>query len=117
MIDQLYVQDTTRIGTLNLRTLAKPEKIDMLLPEVNRYKWDITGLSETHLSGNSEEHRRRDPPTLWQEKGNTQARCWLFADENSKKISSGSSVCLGKIDDYPTQKQVHQPLSRAGVRP
>ncbi|KAK2713784.1 hypothetical protein QYM36_009609 [Artemia franciscana] len=37
---------TTRIGTLNLRKLAKPGQKDMLFHEANRYKWDIIGLSE-----------------------------------------------------------------------
>ena len=51
----LSTKITTRIGTLNLRTLSKPGKKDMLLREANRYNWDIIGLSETHLPGISEE--------------------------------------------------------------
>ena len=51
----LSTKITTRIGTLNLRTLSKPGKKDMLLREANRYNWDIIGLSETHLPDISEE--------------------------------------------------------------
>ncbi|KAK2717210.1 hypothetical protein QYM36_007355 [Artemia franciscana] len=45
------------IGTLNTRTLAKPGKMDLLLRELNRYKWDLylSGLSETHLPRTGEE--------------------------------------------------------------
>ena len=37
------------LGTLNVRTLAKPGKRELVLNEMNRYRWDIVGLSETHL--------------------------------------------------------------------
>ena len=43
------------VGTLNVRTLAKQGKIDLVLNELNRYKWDIVGLSETHLPSTGEE--------------------------------------------------------------
>ena len=37
------------LGTLNIRTLAKPGKKELILNEIDRYHWDIIGLSETHL--------------------------------------------------------------------
>ncbi|KAK2713277.1 hypothetical protein QYM36_009223 [Artemia franciscana] len=37
------------LGTLNVRTLSKPGKRELVLNEKNRYRWDIVGLSETHL--------------------------------------------------------------------
>ncbi|XP_065570212.1 uncharacterized protein LOC136033346 [Artemia franciscana] len=43
------------IGTLNTRTLANPGKMDLPLRELNRYKWDLVGLSETHLPRTGEE--------------------------------------------------------------
>ncbi|XP_065570214.1 craniofacial development protein 2-like [Artemia franciscana] len=43
------------IGTLNTRTLVNPGKMDLLLRELNRYKWDLVGLSETHLPRTGEE--------------------------------------------------------------
>ncbi|KAK2704095.1 hypothetical protein QYM36_017596 [Artemia franciscana] len=35
--------------------LAKPGKMDLLLRELNRYKWDLVGLFETHLPLTGEE--------------------------------------------------------------
>ncbi|KAK2726258.1 hypothetical protein QYM36_000646 [Artemia franciscana] len=47
----LFTPKTTlAIGTLNVSTLVKEGKKDILVRESSRYKWDITGLSETHLS-------------------------------------------------------------------
>ncbi|XP_065562490.1 craniofacial development protein 2-like [Artemia franciscana] len=43
------------IGTLNTQTLAKPGKMDLLLRELNQYKWDLVGLNETHLPRTGEE--------------------------------------------------------------
>jgi hypothetical protein len=43
-------------GTLNIRTLAKPGKLDLALRELQRYNWDVIGLSETHLPRTSEEN-------------------------------------------------------------
>ncbi|XP_065565773.1 uncharacterized protein LOC136030632 [Artemia franciscana] len=40
---------TLTIGTLNVRTLAKEGKKDLPAREINKYKWDIIGPSETHL--------------------------------------------------------------------
>ncbi|KAK2713738.1 hypothetical protein QYM36_009575, partial [Artemia franciscana] len=37
------------LGTLNVRTLAKPRKREQVLSEMSRYRWDIVGLSKTHL--------------------------------------------------------------------
>ncbi|KAK2712824.1 hypothetical protein QYM36_011501 [Artemia franciscana] len=37
------------LGTLKVRTLAKPGKSELVLSEMNRYRWDIVGLSETNL--------------------------------------------------------------------
>ncbi|KAK2721109.1 hypothetical protein QYM36_003401 [Artemia franciscana] len=46
----LFTPKTTlAIGTLNVSTLTKEGKKDLLIREINRDKWDIVGLSETHL--------------------------------------------------------------------
>ena len=45
----ISAKNTLNIGTLNTRTLAKPGKIDLVLKEIDRYKWDLVGLYETHL--------------------------------------------------------------------
>jgi exonuclease III len=34
---------------MNVKTLATQGKKDLILNELNRYKWDIVGLSEKHL--------------------------------------------------------------------
>ena len=39
----------TSIGTWNVRTLNRTEKIEELTNELSRYKWDIVGISETRL--------------------------------------------------------------------
>jgi len=36
-------------GTLNVKTLAREDKKDLLVRKINRYKWDIIGLSEAHF--------------------------------------------------------------------
>ena len=40
----ILAKNTLNIGTLNTRTLAKPGKIDLVLKEIDRYKWDIVGM-------------------------------------------------------------------------
>ena len=37
------------LGMLNVHKLAKPGKRELVLNKMNRYHWDIVGLSETHL--------------------------------------------------------------------
>lgn len=55
-------KSTLSIGTLNIRTLAKQGKKELLLREINRYNWDVVGLSETHLPVTGEE--KLDEATL-----------------------------------------------------
>ena len=43
------------LGTLNVRTLAKPGKLELIVKELERYRWDVIGLSETHLPGSGEQ--------------------------------------------------------------
>ena len=44
----------TTIGTWNIRTNRRIGKMEELIRELNRYKWDIIGLTETELPGNGE---------------------------------------------------------------
>ena len=44
----------TTIGTWNVRTLRRYGKINELTNELERYQWNIIGLSETRLTGYSE---------------------------------------------------------------
>ena len=44
----------TTIGTWNVRTLRRCGKINELTNELERYKWNIIGLSETRLTGSGE---------------------------------------------------------------
>ena len=41
----------TTIGTLNVRTLRRCDKIHEITNGLDRYQWDIVGLSETRISG------------------------------------------------------------------
>jgi hypothetical protein len=40
------------IGTWNVRTLHQDGKTELFIREIQRYKWDIIGLAETHWIGN-----------------------------------------------------------------
>ena len=44
----------TTIGTWNVRTLRRIGKMEELMKELSRYKWDIIGLAETRITGNGE---------------------------------------------------------------
>ena len=39
------------IGTWNVRTLHQEGRTELFIREIQRYKWDIIGLSETHWTG------------------------------------------------------------------
>ncbi|KAK2715450.1 hypothetical protein QYM36_010163 [Artemia franciscana] len=41
---------------LNIQTLTKPGKLDLAFKELQKYDWDIIGLSKTHLPKTSEEN-------------------------------------------------------------
>ena len=43
------------LGTLIVRTLAKPGKRELVLNKINRYRWDIAELFETHLLSTGKE--------------------------------------------------------------
>ena len=45
---------TTTIGTWNVRTLRRFGKLEELMKELSRYKWDVIGLAETRLTGDGE---------------------------------------------------------------
>ena len=45
---------TTTIGTWNVRTLRRFGKLEELMNELSRYKWDVIGLAETRLTGDGE---------------------------------------------------------------
>lgn len=42
------------IATVNVRTLNGPGKLNCVLHEMNRYRWDVLGLAETHWIGQEE---------------------------------------------------------------
>ena len=44
----------TSIGTVNVTTLYAPGKLKCTIEEINRYKWDVLGLAETHWTGEGE---------------------------------------------------------------
>ena len=51
---------TTTIGTWNVRTVRRFGKLEELMKELSRYKWDMNGLAEIRLTGDggtTEGHR------------------------------------------------------------
>ncbi|KAK2702309.1 hypothetical protein QYM36_019078 [Artemia franciscana] len=42
--------------TSNVRTLAKPGILDLMVKELEKYRWDLIGLCETRLPGIGEQH-------------------------------------------------------------
>lgn len=44
----------TTIGTWNVRTLNTTGAVGLLIQELNHFRWDIIGLSETHWTGTQE---------------------------------------------------------------
>ena len=42
----------TPIYHIYVRTLSRTGKLEELMKELSRYKWDIIGLAETRLTGN-----------------------------------------------------------------
>ena len=45
----------TTIGTWNVRTLSRCGKLEELSRELDRYRWDVIGLSEIRWLGTGEE--------------------------------------------------------------
>lgn len=41
----------TTMGTINVNTLYAPGRLKCTTEEINRYKWDILGVSETYWCG------------------------------------------------------------------
>ena len=46
----------TTFGTWNVRTLNTTGALTILLKELERMKWDVIGLAETHWTGIQEQH-------------------------------------------------------------
>ena len=42
------------IGTINVTTLYQPGKLKCTIEEINKYRWDVLGLAETHWTGSGE---------------------------------------------------------------
>ena len=47
-------KEITTVGTINVTTLYSPGKLKCVIEEINRYKWDVLGISETHWTGEGE---------------------------------------------------------------
>ena len=42
------------VGTVNVTTLYRPGKMKCTIEEINRFRWDVLGLAETHWTGSGE---------------------------------------------------------------
>ena len=42
------------VGTVNITTLFAPAKLRCTIEEINRYRWDVLGIAETHWVGEGE---------------------------------------------------------------
>jgi exonuclease III len=47
----LTPKSNINIGTWNVRTLEQKGRAELFMREIQRYKWDIIGLAETHWTG------------------------------------------------------------------
>ena len=44
----------TSVGAINVTTLYAPGRLQCVIQEINRYRWDVLGVSETHWVGEGE---------------------------------------------------------------
>ena len=50
----LTTKKVVGIGTWNVRTLHQPGNLEILLSQLNKFKWEIVGISETHWTDSGE---------------------------------------------------------------
>ena len=53
---KIRARDNLYIGTWNVRTLYQGGKLEELVYEINRYRWNIIGLSEVRWTGIGEKN-------------------------------------------------------------
>lgn len=115
------MENVFNIGTLNAQTLVKPGKIDLLLREINRFKWDVVGLAETHLPQTGEENIVGTTFIARTYRQCSPAGSQLHSFSSRQKATDQLQSCIGKNCDHLSemthQKSLSYPDIRSGLCP
>ena len=83
------------LGTWNVRTLRESGRLELLKHELNRYKWDIIGLSEVRWTGKGEAD---DGHFLWSGEDRVHHRgVGLLLNKTAKKALLGFNPVNSRI--------------------